>query len=475
VTVAAFAPNTSMDPYAASAGMDVYYLDPVYASLIVLGPGGKLQPGLATSWGYVGTGNKVFELTLRAGVKFSDGTPVTAKAVVESLDYFAKDGTNKQWLGSCTHITAVGSSKVKVTCASANPILPDLFSDWFEAGDIICPSALANPSGISANPCGAGPYTLNTSQTVTGTSYTYNANPHYWDQSAVHYSTLVVKAFSSDSSALEALRSGQVQALYAVDAQIAQTAQGEGLNVSATQLPFQGMLLANRTRGPLKSLKVRQALNYAVNRTAFVEALFGPFGVPTDEAGVPGQSSTYDPAYASYYKYNPAKAKKLLKEAGYPHGLTLNTVTDPQDVNLTQAIAGYWAKIGVKVNIKSDPSETTFISDSESGKYPAVVFGYAGSPMFLEARSFFLPIKNQYNPLGLSDSTEESLLTRAASASGAKQTRLYQKAEDHAIEQGWFVVMDDFDVEQILGPSVSAPALKNGLYVGNAIDVAPKS
>ena len=90
LTIAVTGPPVSMDPSHADNGNGLYPMELAYEPLIWESDDGSLTPGLATSWKYVGTGNKEFQLTIRSGAKFSDGEPVTAEAVAASLNYFPK-------------------------------------------------------------------------------------------------------------------------------------------------------------------------------------------------------------------------------------------------------------------------------------------------------------------------------------------------------------------------------------------------
>jgi peptide/nickel transport system substrate-binding protein len=93
LNIALNGPPLSFDPARADNGNGVIYTQLVYEPLIRAASDGTLQPGLATEWGYVGEGNKQFEVKIREGAKFSDGTPVTTEAVAASLNYFVKNAT----------------------------------------------------------------------------------------------------------------------------------------------------------------------------------------------------------------------------------------------------------------------------------------------------------------------------------------------------------------------------------------------
>jgi peptide/nickel transport system substrate-binding protein len=164
------------------------YTLPAYGSMITATPAGKFGPGFAASFGYVGTGNKVFQMTLRHDVRFNDGTLMTANDVAASIRYFQKaNGPEASTLSALTNVQTVGKWQVKLTLSSPNPLLPLLFSQEYTSGEIIEGKAIADPSSMSNQTFGAGPYMLDSSNTVLSDHYTYIPNPHYYDKSQVHW------------------------------------------------------------------------------------------------------------------------------------------------------------------------------------------------------------------------------------------------------------------------------------------------
>ena len=140
----------------------VAYQELAYDSLIYQDQTGAFVPDLAVKWGYVaGSGNKSFQLTLRSGVKFSDGSPLTAQAVANSLNYFKKaSGPQSYLLAALTDIKVTGPLALTLNFATATPDLPFLLSQSENVGAIIGPKGLANPTSLNTTTDGAGAYTL---------------------------------------------------------------------------------------------------------------------------------------------------------------------------------------------------------------------------------------------------------------------------------------------------------------------------
>jgi len=471
--------NGSLDPARADPGTDPLYLDPLYAPLIRFGTNGQLQGVLATSWSYVGSDNETFQLTLRPGVKFANGTPVTGAAVAASIRHFKTGASGGPWLVSCPTVTAPSATRVEIRCTSPDPDIPQTLSERLLGGDIVAPASLAHPATLGTDPIGAGEYTLDTAQTVTGSIYTFVANRYYFDQKAIHWSKIVVKYLANASAALDALRSGQIQELWTVDPETLTAAEGDGMPVSSSSLGFEGVNLADRstTRGnPLGNLKVRQALEYAVNRPAIVKALYGktPGALATDEVAIPSEPSAWDPAVNNYYPYDPAMARQLLARAGYPHGFTIKVEDQGDDAELTQAVIGYWNAIGVQARVTADTTVPGWSSNVLSRKFPAMGFAYGGLPMYMEAINFFEPSANIFNPFATADPAMTGLIKAATLAPGPQQDADFQKVQAAGIEQAWYVAVTLIPVGLLHSSSVDAPPINQGYY-GNDTDVTPVS
>ena len=169
-----------------------------YAPLTNVLPNGTLAPGLAASWHYVGTGNRVFLLSLRHDAGFSDGKPVTASTVVSWLRYFlAAKGPLVSLFPQVASISAPSPWTVEIKLAAPNPDMPLLLSDIYNWGSVAGPTGVAKPSALEKGTDGAGEYVLVPGQTVAGDHYTFAPNPYYYDKPAIKYSSVVVKIITT--------------------------------------------------------------------------------------------------------------------------------------------------------------------------------------------------------------------------------------------------------------------------------------
>jgi peptide/nickel transport system substrate-binding protein len=337
--------------------------DLVYESFVTLAPNYTLTPSLATSWRYLeaaagsGLANKRLELTLRRGARFSDGTPVTARAIKTWFDYVTKNKSiiyNK--VGDISSVTTDGKWGVVITVKAPNPVLLNDLSNGLGDGSYSTPASpkcVARPSLFKKKTCGAGPYEIDFSQSVLGDHDTFVPNPYYYDKSKQHWSKIIVKSVSTPSSLLQTLQVGQAD-VGDGDTSTAAAAQSAGFAVShGPQINVMLVLdVGGKTSKALKDVRVRQALNYAVDRKTLTAAFAGKWGVATSEVGT---FDGFDSKYQNHYPYNPAKAKQLLAAAGYAQGLSLDVLSlgpfGATGTPLIEALAKEWQDVGIKVNV----------------------------------------------------------------------------------------------------------------------------
>lgn len=432
-----------------------------YDSLIFQLPDGSYIPDLATKWGYVaGSGNKKFNLTIRSGVHFSDGSVMTPASVVASLNYFKKaNGPQASYLASLTSATVTGTNTVQLSFSKPQPDLPFLLSQYEDVGQIIGPKGIADPKILSTTTDGTGPYMLSSSETVPNNKYVYIKNPYYWNPSTVHFDKVVVKVISDPQSALSALESGQVDALTEVPPTITAAAKSAGYKVYSAPFSLATMILMDRggSISPLGKLAVRQAINYAIDRNSLAKALGGPNAVPTDQLALKGATG-YDPALANTYAYNLSKAKSLMASAGESKGFSMSVLdTAALDPNgqLGAALKTELAAIGITVNLTVVPSPAQFIPAALTKKYAAVIWPFAqagyGFPYAVEFA--MTPFTNVFNTT--STTLDRLMATAGAETTQSEQNTEYQKVNAFLVNNAWFVPVYSLDAVFVIGKTIT--------------------
>jgi peptide/nickel transport system substrate-binding protein len=372
LTVAELTPPSALNPTTAIDGLEtvqelIYEGVTTWVSPPTPGLAGVAAPGLATSWRYLPSSpaNTMFEFTLRHNARFADGTPVNAQAVATWFKYLAKGPLASDWadyFGVLKSVRTEGEWTVVVQLKTPIPNVPyGLTSIDGGFGSPVSAKCVAQPSLLNSGDCGAGPYMIDASQTTTGSKYTFVPNPYYYDKSLQHWSKVVLLVVPTESSLLEALRTGEVD-LAQGDSSTAAAAKEAGIATPSAADINAGLFFNLTRKSPLRSLLVRQAMNYAINRKALAAA----FGGDAESEMVTNDG--YAPQYANYYPYDPAKAKALLAQAGYKHGFTLPDVLTyapmgDQGTPQIQAVASQLAQVGITLQIESAPTNAAWGSD----------------------------------------------------------------------------------------------------------------
>lgn len=397
LTIALASAPTSLDPAIAATGVYSNFIEPAYASLLNRAVDGEIIEGLADEWGYVGEGNTVFEVSLRDDLKWADGTEISADHVVASMDYFKTgSGPSAPYLAPMS-FEAVDEGTIRITSETANPMIAELLTPEFHAGAIISPVGLEDPAALGETTFGAGQYVYDASQSTSGDHYVYTPNEHYWDQGAIQYESITIRVISNTNSAVQALTSGQVDFIAGSPEAAAAVEGDEDIETKFSTSLWAGLYLLDRDGQVVPALadvRVRQALNYAVDREAITAAVYGDFGVSVDQPMAPGFQG-YSEDAAGTYPYDPDKARDLLAEAGYADGFTIPVnygSFDQENTKVVQAVQGQLAEIGVDLELKAATNFGGWVDDLVSQQHAATLLSPgAGGSIYFIAQSTFLP------------------------------------------------------------------------------------
>lgn len=439
-----------------------------YDPLIYQASDGSYQPDLATEWGFVGSGNTKFHLKLRQGVTFADGSKLDAQAVKTWLEYVKSTGQNR--VQTMSAINVLSPLELEIDLSAPNPDLPWLLSQNGVVGLVGSPAATQDPNSLANSTAGAGEYVLDKAATVINSNYSFTPNPKYWNKKAIQYKSVTVRVFDNPSSLLSAMQTHQVD-VGVGDPTTAQTAQQAGLDVVKGEgAQVQNIWLNDRSGTLVKALgdvRVRQALNYAVDRKAIAKTLYNGYGTASDQNEVPADEG-YSASNESIYSYNPQKAKQLLAEAGYANGFDMSLMCSPPNTtacNVSNAVAAYWKAIGVTTNVDGEASMSSFLPKLAAA--PAAINGTGNVPTFSGAFNWFNPAGGYANPQKSTDPNLENLYHQASVAGPDQRTTLFQQMDKALVTQAWFVplVRLDYlyyvDKSKVSGLDVSA---KNSMW-----------
>jgi peptide/nickel transport system substrate-binding protein len=334
----------------------------LYDSLFRVQPDGSLTPELATAATIVDP--ETISIKLRSGVVFQDGTPFNAAAVKFTI-LRNSASTSVAFPAPIHDVSSIDlNGNLGLTIHLSNPDAGAFFPLLADMSTMpLSPSAVArNDPNPVTNPLGAGPFRVK--QYVTNQTLTLVKNKTYWNARNIKLGGIdFVNESSSTPAPIDALKSGQVDAISSNITKVPEL-KGAGIKtLLAASTTSKLYFPLCDTKGPLANVRVRQALSYGLNRKAINQALVG--GKAELAWGlVPSSSNLFPSDLNNYYAYNPAKAKKLLAQAGYAKGLTLTMApgvsTDLQQ--LAEIAQQEWKKIGVNLQLVST-SPGTYVQD----------------------------------------------------------------------------------------------------------------
>ncbi len=416
----------------------------LYRGLVKYDAEGTVVPDLGASSEQPSPTTYVFHL--RPNLKFSDGSPLTSTDVVFTFARIAdsKVGAYLQKRVSVLEsVTAVDPQTVKMVLRAPDATSLQLLAAP-EAAIVSKQFTLAHENSLKTAVLGAGPYLL--TQWQRGVQLTVSRNPYYFRQGRPKIPTIKFAFYADENSRVAALESGTVDLIEYVPWQAITAIRANAqLGYQGTNGPFM-FLIFNLTQPPFNDLRVRKAVGFAVNRAAIVKTAFFGRGSPIGGLPIPPESFAYDPGLAHYYTYDPAKAKRMLTEAGFANGFTatlLSTAQYGMHKDTAEVVQHDLNALGNHVTL-SLPDWPTRVSLGNEGRYQFAVHGTAGDlndPDFLSAFLHSGPLNYLVAP-GYSNPTIDQLLDQArATLDVSKRKALYERIQKLALDDSAYVFL----------------------------------
>lgn len=305
-------------------------------------------PMLATSWEAVDDTTWRFEL--RDDVTFQNGEPFDSEAVKYTLERAnAEDSVLAYYLTNVTAVNAVEEFAVEIETEVPDPILPNRVGAWID----MVPPVAAEAEDFGTNPVGSGPYKF--VEWVPGESVELEANADYWGD-PVDFDRVTFRFVPEVSTRQTMLLNGEADIIPNVPADLKQVIDNSDVAHVASSPGLRKMLVIfDQELEPLGDVRVRQALNYAVDKDLIIETVMG--GDAQKATGlvhrvIPG----YNDELTDYYAYNPDRARELLEQAGVGDGfdVTLYHTSGvfPKDKEISEAVAAQLGEVGVNVTLQ---------------------------------------------------------------------------------------------------------------------------
>ena len=439
-TIAVGSNFTSLDPYDANDSLSQAVAKSFYQGLFGFDKDMKLVNVLADSY-QVSSDGLTYTLKLHPGVKFQDGTDFNAQAVKVNLDRASNPESHLKRYNLFKMIAStevVDPATVKITLKA--PFSAFINNLAHPSAVMISPAALAKyGKEIGFHPVGTGPY-----QFVAWNQTDYvkvKKFDGYWKPGLPKLDSITWRPVVDNNTRAAMLQTGEADFAYPIPyEQAAILKKNAKLDLVTTPSILQRYISFNVTQKPFDNLKVRQAINYAINKEALIKVAFSGYAVPAEGPVPPGID------YAAQYKpwpYDPAKARELLKEAGYPNGFT-TTLWSSHNHSTAQKVLQFTqqqlAQVGIKVTVTAmDAGQRAAQVEAVGQKEAGVRMFYTGwSASTGEADWALTPLfasqsapPKQFNTAFYSNpKVDKDLSDALATTDRAEKARLYKDAQD---------------------------------------------
>lgn len=445
----------TLDPHAQNEGMTLATAQQIYEPLVNRAETMALTPGLALSWKLT-EDTTVWEFKLRQGVTFHDGQTLTADDVVFSFERALKPTSDmKDIIGTVREAVAIDPHTVQIRTDGSNPILPQQITDifimsrsWAEENQVIDPQDTASGEETYAvrHTNGTGPFRLELREPDVRTVLV--KNPDWWGLSEPNphnIDRIIFTPIANAATRVAALLSGELDFLLDTPVQdLARMRRTPGLTVQSTaevRAIFMGLdtgreeLRSSDVQGanPFADIRVRQAMNMAIDRQAIVQRIMRGMAEPAGMLLSPGIGG-YTPQIDALPPLNPERARELMAEAGYEDGfsVTLDCTNDRymNDEAICQAVVGMLARIGVRVRLDAK-SKTLHFPKIQNNETDFYLLGWGSGTMDSHYHLDFLAMPDRvWNRTGLDDPDLFAMIDDIAT-----ETDLIKR--DALVDQAW--------------------------------------
>lgn len=367
----------SLDPHKTAGTLTFQTLKSIYDTLVEPDQDGKLVPALAESW-TVSEDNLKWTFHMRPNVSFHNGDPLTAADVKATLarvmDAAIASPKAKEFQAIAAVDTPDEATVILTLGEPSAPLLASLASGW---GAILPKKLIDAGHDFASSPVGTGPFVFK--EWVRDSQIVLAKNPNYWMQGLPKLDGIVMHIIPERAVQVQGLISGQLDVSYIIDQDDIPLL--EASNQVTVEKSLSALILVmsiNCSKAPLDDLRVRQAINHAIDKQKVLDVAYGggkPIGTFMDFG------NAYYKDFTELYPYDPEKAKALLAEAGVGKDVSLELVL-PQNYELHVKAGEMYqdmlAKVGLAAKIKL-VDWSTWISDVyRGGKFDLTVIGHTG-------------------------------------------------------------------------------------------------
>lgn len=374
VLVAAIAGEPDqLDPNSTSAYFSFQVLENVFDTLVEPDENLEMQPALAESWD-LSEDQLTWTFHLREGVTWHDGSDFTAGDVVYTYNRIIDEELSNAWrFAAVESVEAPDDATVVITVAQPTPNLLSAIGGF--KGMAIVQEANVTSGDIQTAPVGTGPFSV--TEYVSGDHVSLAANEDYWG-GAPELGGVEFRFISEPATAVAALGNGEIQWTDNIPAQQVADLEGDdALTLGVEPSNDYWYFALNENVEPFDDVRVRQAISYAVDRDAILQAV--SYGTAeANQLAIPATSSWY--TEFDEYRYDLERAQELLDEAGVSDlEIDFMATSDyPETSTAAQVLASSLEEIGITVTIRT-PDFATWLDEQGTGNWDALMMGWLGN------------------------------------------------------------------------------------------------
>ena len=426
----------------------------IHDALVRPYPGHKMGPSLAESWKESPDG-KTYEFTLRRGLKFHNGDPVTAEDVKFSFERYKGAGA-KEFQARVREVEAVDPLTVRFHLKEPWPDFMTFYGTTATAAGIVVPKKYVTQvgdEGFRKHPIGAGPYKFVSHK--PGVEVVLEANPGYW-RVVPSIKTLVMKSVPEGTTRVAMLKKGEADIGFAFDGQEAEDVRRDprlqiipSKHASINWLEFAEQW---DPKSPWHDKRLRLAVNHALDRKAISEAACLGFCPP---AGVIVPRVMEFALQVEPPAYDPARAKRLLAEAGYPNGLDAGELVPiPPFFTMAEAVVNYLNVIGIRTKMRPMERAAFYAAWREKKLRGLFITGVGNSGNAASRVQEFIYSKGGYAYGGYPD-IDDLFQQQARERDVRKREALLHRIQQLTIDRVMFAPIMDFRALMGVGPKVT--------------------
>jgi len=433
----------SLDPHVYVGSAWKVLIEAIYSPLVGYDTKGRIVSRLAERWEAPDAKTTIFHL--RTGVTFHDGTALTPQDVKFSLERILdpKTGATLRTNLAGVTVSVSGNSAVKLETAEPNATLLSVLA--LPEASIVSKKWIESGPNVKVQANGTGPFVLKAYE--PSVRALLEKNPNYFIKGQPHLNAVEFRMIKSDDARVNALRTNAVDMIDFVPWKDIDTLRrAPNINVDSSGGAFMNLWF-NATKKPYNDVRVRKAFAYAIDRAAISKAAFFGHGTPIEGPPTTSDSPFYNKDLAKTYKYDPARAKALLAEAGYPNGFDFEFLVFQGLGIYTSTAQIVQANLkDVGINAKIQLVEFADLLDRKNkANYDVMIYGVSMKLTDPDVYAYYLGADSSYwaKPIGYRDEVLEKLLTAGRSTVDLNNRKaIYHKVEQRVMETSPWVFIN---------------------------------